>query len=69
MAYFSSRGPIVAGDGNLLKPDITAPGMSVVAQVPNYNSYTSRSLSGALFLPATKPERCKELPHRTGMCV
>jgi hypothetical protein len=46
MAYFSSRGPIVAGDGNLLKPDITAPGMSVVAQVTDYNGYTARSLSG-----------------------
>ncbi|KAF6265626.1 peptidase S8/S53 domain-containing protein [Scenedesmus sp. NREL 46B-D3] len=46
MAYFSSRGPIVAGDGNLLKPDITSPGVSVVAQVTNYNGYTARTLSG-----------------------
>jgi hypothetical protein len=36
----------VAGDGNLLKPDITAPGVNVVAQVTNYNGYTARSLSG-----------------------
>jgi hypothetical protein len=46
MAYFTSRGPIVAGDGNLLKPDITAPGVSVLAQVPNFNGYTARTLSG-----------------------
>jgi hypothetical protein len=31
MAAFSSRGPLRAGDGNLLKPDITAPGVDVLA--------------------------------------
>jgi subtilisin family serine protease len=31
MAAFSSRGPLLAGDGNLLKPDITAPGVDVLA--------------------------------------
>lgn len=31
MASFSSRGPLVAGDGNLLKPDITAPGVDILA--------------------------------------
>jgi subtilisin family serine protease len=31
MASFSSRGPLLAGDGNLLKPDITAPGVDVLA--------------------------------------
>ena len=31
MASFSSRGPLLAGSGNLLKPDITAPGVDVLA--------------------------------------
>jgi subtilisin family serine protease len=31
MASFSSRGPLLAGDGNLLKPDITAPGVDILA--------------------------------------
>ena len=31
MASFSSRGPLLAGAGNLLKPDITAPGVDVLA--------------------------------------
>jgi subtilisin family serine protease len=33
MASFSSRGPALAGNGDLLKPDITAPGVDVVAPV------------------------------------
>jgi subtilisin family serine protease len=31
MASFSSRGPLLAGNGDLLKPDITAPGVDVLA--------------------------------------
>ncbi|MDP2293400.1 MAG: S8 family serine peptidase [Actinomycetota bacterium] len=31
MASFSSRGPLLAGGGDLLKPDITAPGVDVLA--------------------------------------
>lgn len=31
MASFSSRGPLRAGNGDLLKPDITAPGVDVLA--------------------------------------
>ena len=31
MATFSSRGPLIAGGGNLLKPDITAPCVDVLA--------------------------------------
>ena len=31
MAAFSSRGPALAGDGDLLKPDILAPGVDVIA--------------------------------------
>ncbi|WP_161798988.1 S8 family peptidase [Caenimonas sp. SL110] len=32
-ASFSSRGPLSAGEGNLLKPDITAPGVDILASV------------------------------------
>ncbi len=30
-ADFSSRGPLIAGDGNLLKPDVIAPGQDILA--------------------------------------
>lgn len=33
MAGFSSFGPALAGDGDLLKPDITAPGVDIIAAV------------------------------------
>ena len=33
IAAFSSRGPILAGDGDILKPDIAAPGQDVLAAV------------------------------------
>ena len=33
MAAFSSRGPLIAGAGDLLKPDIGAPGVDVLAAV------------------------------------
>ena len=33
MAAFSSRGPAIAGGGDLLKPDIIAPGVDVLAAV------------------------------------
>ncbi len=33
VASFSSRGPALSSDSNLLKPDITAPGVSVIAAV------------------------------------
>ncbi len=39
IAGFSSRGPLQAGDGDILKPDISAPGVSVVAAVaPPFNN-------------------------------
>jgi len=54
MAFFSSRGPVLWGGGALLKPDITAPGVSICAarwsQSPApgdcNNDSKHRSLSG-----------------------
>lgn len=38
IAGFSSRGPLIAGEGNILKPDLSAPGVSVIAAVaPPFN--------------------------------
>ncbi|MGB3595330.1 MAG: cell wall-binding repeat-containing protein, partial [Ornithinimicrobium sp.] len=48
MAGFSSYGPAIAGGGDLLKPDITAPGVDVIAAVapPAYEGEDFGSLSG-----------------------
>ncbi|MGC1208407.1 MAG: S8 family serine peptidase, partial [Ornithinimicrobium sp.] len=48
MAGFSSYGPALAGAGDLLKPDITAPGVDVIAAVapPAYDGEDFGSLSG-----------------------
>ncbi|WP_299517638.1 cell wall-binding repeat-containing protein [uncultured Serinicoccus sp.] len=49
MAGFSSYGPATAGGGDLLKPDITAPGVDVIAAVSPAGSATGSnfdSLSG-----------------------
>jgi subtilisin family serine protease len=35
VASFSSRGPVVADGGDILKPDITAPGVAILADGPN----------------------------------
>ena len=52
MGGFSSFGPALAGDGDLLKPDITAPGVDVIAAVAppgnagmNFNAYDGTSMS------------------------
>ncbi|GAA4909492.1 hypothetical protein GCM10023223_29490 [Stackebrandtia albiflava] len=69
MSDFSSTGPALAGGGDLLKPDITAPGVDVIAAVAppgnggqDFASYQGTSMSsphiaglGAL-LKATNPE-------------
>ena len=51
-AVFSSRGPLLAGEGDLLKPDITAPGVDVLAAVSpdgyfgrNYDLLSGTSMS------------------------
>lgn len=47
MAAFSSRGPLLAGGGDLLKPDITAPGVDVLAAYsPNEAGRNFDFLSG-----------------------
>ncbi|GAA1140489.1 cell wall-binding repeat-containing protein [Ornithinicoccus hortensis] len=54
MAAFSSYGPALAGNGDLLKPDITAPGVDVAAAyhashddpgVPTFNQISGTSMS------------------------
>jgi hypothetical protein len=52
IAGFSSRGPAVANDSDLIKPDITAPGVSVLAAVAppsnsgrNYDLYSGTSMA------------------------
>ena len=52
MAAFSSRGPITAGDGDLLKPDLGAPGVDVLAAVAppgnrgrDYDLYSGTSMA------------------------
>ncbi len=51
-ASFSSRGPLKAGGGDLLKPDLMAPGVDVLAAVAppgnsgfNFNLYSGTSMS------------------------
>jgi subtilisin family serine protease len=52
MAGFSSYGPALAGNGDLLKPDISAPGVDVIAAVAppgnngnNYDAFSGTSMS------------------------
>jgi hypothetical protein len=51
-ASFSSRGPLTAGRGDLLKPDVIAPGQDIIASVAppssfgqNFNIYSGTSMS------------------------
>jgi subtilisin family serine protease len=51
-ASFSSRGPLQAGNGDLLKPDVMAPGQDILASVAppgnsglNFNLYSGTSMS------------------------
>ena len=53
MAGFSSYGPALAGEGDLLKPDITAPGVDVIAAIsqdpktgaPRFDAMSGTSMS------------------------
>lgn len=52
IAGFSSRGPLIAGDGDLLKPDVSAPGVDILAAVAppgndgqDFASYQGTSMS------------------------
>jgi subtilisin family serine protease len=59
VAGFSSRGPILVGDGDMLKPDIAAPGVSVLAAVaPPSNSDRDYDLYSGTSMAA---------PHITGL--
>jgi hypothetical protein len=61
VAGFSSRGPALANDGDLLKPDITAPGASVLAAVaPPSNSGRDYDLYSGTSMSA---------PHITGLAA
>jgi len=51
-ASFSSRGPLIAGNGDLLKPDVIAPGQDILAAVSpasggglSFNLYSGTSMS------------------------
>jgi len=61
MAGFSSYGPALAGGGDLLKPDITAPGVDVVAAVapPGNNGNDFDAYSGTSMAA----------PHITGLAA
>ena len=52
IAGFSSRGPLLAGDGDMLKPDVSAPGVDILAAVAppgnggqDFASYQGTSMS------------------------
>jgi Subtilase family/Fibronectin type-III domain/PA domain/Peptidase inhibitor I9 len=61
IAGFSSRGPSLAADGDLLKPDLTAPGVSVIAAVaPPSNSGRRWDIYSGTSMAA---------PHITGLAA
>ncbi|WP_156391147.1 MULTISPECIES: S8 family serine peptidase [unclassified Nocardioides] len=61
VAGFSSRGPTLVSEGDLLKPDISAPGVSVLAAVaPPSNSHRKYDLYSGTSMAA---------PHITGLAA
>ena len=68
-AVFSSRGPLIAAAGDLLKPDISAPGQDVLAAVaPPGNAGRDFDLSGTSMSARTWPawRRCSSRPSPRG---
>ena len=59
---FSSRGPTFVNDGDVLKPDVSAPGVSVLA---GYSP--EASISGDLFAPLSGTSM--SAPHVTGLAA
>ncbi len=60
-AAFSSRGPLLAGNGDLLKPDIIAPGQDIVAAVSPIGN------NGRLFDPISGTSMSS--PHVAGLAA
>ena len=60
-ASFSSRGPLVAGGGDLLKPDLMAPGQDIIAGVAPPNNF------GQLF--ASYQGTSMSSPHVAGLAA
>jgi subtilisin family serine protease len=48
MAFFSSRGPVLADGSQRVKPDIIAPGADILSSIPGnaYASYSGTSMAG-----------------------
>ena len=70
MAAFSSRGPLVAGAGDLLKPDLGAPGVDVLAAVAppgqrgrEFDLFSGTSMSAPHIAGS---RRCSSSSTRTG---
>ncbi|MGM9482601.1 S8 family serine peptidase [Roseateles sp. NT4] len=73
MANFSSRGPN-GGDSNVLKPDVTAPGVDVIAQVTPALTQTQRDgVAAGTFVPgpewASYQGTSMSSPHVAGIAL
>jgi hypothetical protein len=73
MAGFSSRGPN-AGDANILKPDLTAPGVSIIAQAtPDLSQAERDQLAGNDLVPppawTTMSGTSMSSPHVAGLAL
>ncbi len=73
MANFSSRGPN-AGDSNVLKPDLTAPGVDIIAQVtPGLNQADRDAVAAGTLVPgpdwASYQGTSMSSPHVAGVAL